>query len=105
MQLQKMTWGSAVWLLLALLLPMPAYAADQLSLQAQPLKLMDVYQQALAHDATLASALSTNRAAQEIIEQGKALYRPTVNFNAEANTLKSSFHYLSTSSTDRSQFE
>jgi len=105
MQLQKMTWRSAVWLLLALLLPMHAYAADQLSLQAQPLKLMDVYQQALAHDATLASALSTNRAAQEIIEQGKALYRPTVNFNAEANTLKSSFHYLSTSSTDRSQFE
>jgi len=105
MQLQKMTWRSAVWLLLALLLPMPAYAADQLSLQAQPLKLMDVYQQALAHDATLASALSTNRAAQEIIEQGKALYRPTVNFNAETNALKSSFHYLSTSSTDRSQFE
>ena len=104
-QLQKMTWRAAVWLLLALLLPMPAYAADQVSLQAQPLKLMDVYQQALAHDATLASALSTNRAAQEIIEQGKALYRPTVNFNAEINALKSSFHYLSTSSTDRSQFE
>jgi outer membrane protein len=104
-QLQKMTWRSAVWLLLALLLPMPAFAADQVSLQAQPLKLMDVYQQALAHDATLASALSTNRAAQEIIEQGKALYRPTVNFNAETNALKSSFHYLSTSSTDRSQFE
>ena len=100
-----MTWRSAVWLLLALLLPMPAFAADQVSLQAQPLKLMDVYQQALAHDATLASALSTNRAAQEIIEQGKALYRPTVNFNAETNALKSSFHYLSTSSTDRSQFE
>jgi outer membrane protein len=66
---------------------------------------MDVYQQALAHDASLASALSANRAAQEIIEQGKALYRPTVNFNAETNALKSSFHYLSTSSTDRSQFE
>jgi outer membrane protein len=104
-QLQKMTWRSAVWLLLALLLPMPAFAADQVSLQAQPLKLMDVYQQALAHDATLASALSTNRAAQEIIEQGKALYRPTVNFNAETNALKSSFHYLSTSRTDRAQFE
>jgi outer membrane protein len=84
---------------------MHAYAVDQLNLQAQPLKLMDVYQQALAQDATLASALSTNRAAQEIIEQGKALYRPTVNFNAETNALKSSFHYLSTSSTDRSQFE
>lgn len=100
-----MTWRSAVWLLPALLLSMPAYAAEQVSLQAQPLKLMDVYQQALAHDASLASALSANRAAQEIIEQGKALYRPTVNFNAETNALKSSFHYLSTSSTDRSQFE
>lgn len=100
-----MTWRSAVWLLLALLLSMPAYAAEPVSLQAQPLKLMDVYQQALAHDASLASALSANRAAQEIIEQGKALYRPTVNFNAETNALKSSFHYLSTSSTDRSQFE
>jgi outer membrane protein len=104
-QLQKMTWRSAVWLLPALLLSMPAYAAEPVSLQAQPLKLMDVYQQALAHDASLASALSANRAAQEIIEQGKALYRPTVNFNAETNALKSSFHYLSTSSTDRSQFE
>ena len=104
-QLQKMTWGSAVWLLPALLLSMPAYAAEPVSLQAQPLRLMDVYQQALAHDASLASALSANRAAQEIIEQGKALYRPTVNFNADTNALKSSFHYLSTSSTDRSQFE
>jgi outer membrane protein len=104
-QLQKMTWRSAVWLLPALLLSMPAYAAEPVSLQAQPLRLMDVYQQALAHDASLASALSANRAAQEIIEQGKALYRPTVNFNAETNALKSSFHYLSTSSTDRSQFE
>jgi outer membrane protein len=100
-----MTWRSAVWLLPALLLSMPAYAAEPVSLQAQPLRLMDVYQQALAHDASLASALSANRAAQEIIEQGKALYRPTVNFNAETNALKSSFHYLSTSSTDRSQFE
>jgi outer membrane protein len=104
-QLQKMTWRAAVWLLPALLLSMLAYAAEPVSLQAQPLKLMDVYQQALAHDASLASALSANRAAQEIIEQGKALYRPTVNFNAETNALKSSFHYLSTSSTDRSQFE
>ena len=105
MQLQKMTCRSAVWLLLAMLLPMHAYAADQVGLQAQPIKLMDVYQQALAHDATLASALSTNRAAQEIIEQGKALYRPTVNFNAEANTLKSNFYDFSESKTTKAQFE
>jgi outer membrane protein len=104
-QLQKMTWRSAVWLLPALLLSMPAYAAEPVSLQAQPLKLMDVYQQALAHDASLASALSANRAAQEIIEQGKALYRPTVNFNAETNALKSNFYDISRSETSKAQFE
>ena len=104
-QLQKMTWRSAVWLLPALLLSMPAYAAEQVSLQAQPLKLMDVYQQALAHDATLASALSANRAAQEIIEQGKALYRPTVNFNADTNTLQSNIHYLGTPGNKKSSFD
>ena len=104
-QLQKMTWRSAVWLLPTLLLSMPVYAAEPVSLQAQPLKLMDVYQQALAHDATLASALSANRAAQEIIEQGKALYRPTVNFNADTNTLQSNIHYLGTPGNNKSSFE
>lgn len=47
--------------------------------------LMDIYDRALAHDPALASALSANKAAQEIIEQGKALYRPVVNFNAGVN--------------------
>ena len=100
-----MTWRSAVWLLPALLLTMPAYAAEVVSLQAQPLSLMDVYQQALAHDASLASALSANRAAQEIIEQGKALYRPTVNFNADTNTLQSNIHYLGTPGNNKSSFD
>ena len=57
--------------------------------------LLDIYHQALAHDPTLASALSANKAAQEIIEQGKALYRPVVNFTADANTLKTHIRYLS----------
>ena len=56
--------------------------------------LLDIYHQALAHDPTLASALSSNKAAQEIIEQGKALYLPTVNFNASANTTQSYIRYL-----------
>jgi len=37
--------------------------------------LIEVYQQALENDPTLASALSANQAAQEAIEQAKALYR------------------------------
>jgi outer membrane protein len=55
---------------------------------------LDIYLQALAHDPTLASALSANKAAQEIIEQGKALYRPTVNFSAEASTSHTHIRYL-----------
>jgi outer membrane protein len=50
--------------------------------ESKPQSLLDIYNLALAHDATLASALVANQATQEIIEQGKALYRPVVNFNA-----------------------
>jgi outer membrane protein len=54
----------------------------------------------------LASALSANQAAQEIIEQSKALYRPTVNFNADANAIASDIRYLqSTTPAGRSNFE
>jgi len=55
--------------------------------------LIDIYQQALAHDPTLASALSANQAAQELIEQGKALYRPNVNFSAGAGATQSDIQY------------
>ena len=57
------------------------------------LSLIDVYHQALANDPVLASALNANKAAQEIIEQGKALYRPTVNFNAGVNSTRSNLAF------------
>ncbi|MDP3742767.1 MAG: TolC family outer membrane protein [Methylotenera sp.] len=77
-----------------------ANAADK------PYSLLDIYSQALAHDPTLASALSANQAAQEIIEQGKALYRPAVNFNAEVNAIRSDIRYLNSNlSSGRSNFE
>jgi len=59
--------------------------------------LLDVYQLALAHDPTLASASSSNQAAQEIIEQGKALYRPTVNFTAGATATQADIRYVNSS--------
>ena len=62
--------------------------------------LVDIYQEAMAHDPTLASALNANQAAQEIIEQAKALYRPTVNLNAGANATRSDIRFLDTSSTN-----
>ncbi len=60
----------------------------------KPQSLIDVYQQALARDPTLASALNANKAAQEIIEQAKALYRPTVNLSADASTSSTHIRYL-----------
>ena len=51
----------------------------------KPQSLIDIYNLALAHDPTLASALVANQATQEIIQQSKALYRPVVNFNAGTN--------------------
>ncbi|MEQ1599612.1 MAG: TolC family outer membrane protein [Methylotenera sp.] len=79
-------------LLLSVLFPASLLAAE--TQQATQQSLLDIYHQALAHDPTLASALSANKAAQEIIEQGKALYRPTVNFNADASTSATHIRYL-----------
>jgi len=63
------------------------YAEDK------PQSLVDIYNQALAHDSTLASALNANQAAQEIIQQGKALYLPVVNFNAGAQVSRTDIAY------------
>ena len=64
--------------------------------------LLAVYHQALANDPALASALSANKAAQEIIEQGKALYRPTVSFTAGVNNSRTKIRYLDSSLQDGS---
>jgi outer membrane protein len=90
--------------LLASWFPASLLAAE--TQQATQQSLLDIYHQALAHDPTLASALSANKAAQEIIEQGKALYRPTVNFNADASTSRTHIRYLeSTVPPGNSSFE
>jgi outer membrane protein len=60
---------------------------------SKPQSLMDIYNLALAHDPTLASALNANKASQELIEQAKALYRPVVNFSAEANAAQADVNY------------
>jgi outer membrane protein len=68
--------------------------------------LLAVYQQALANDPALASALSANKAAQEIIEQGKALYRPTINFTASASNSRTNIRYLDSNiASARSNFD
>ncbi len=69
-------------------------AMEPSSPQVEYQSLMDVYREALAHDPTLASALSTSKASQEIIEQGKALYRPRVNLNASTTASRTDFEIV-----------
>ena len=82
-----------------------AASALQANAEDKPFSLLDVYQQALAHDPTLASALNANKAAQEIIEQGKALYRPTVNFTAGTSATQSDIRYIGTGTNPFSRSE
>jgi outer membrane protein len=70
------------------------YAAEASPMSDKQESLLETYQQALSHDSTLASALSANQSAQELIEQGKALYRPSVNFSAGVNATQTDVRYL-----------
>jgi outer membrane protein len=56
--------------------------------------LLDIYQLALSHDPTWASARSANTAAQEKLEQGKALYRPTVTVSANTSHSDTDIRYI-----------
>jgi len=69
-------------------------AMEPSSTQVEYQSLMDIYREALAHDPTLASALSTSKASQEIIEQGKALYRTRVNLNASTTASRTDFEIV-----------
>ena len=81
--------GLAIALLCANNLLMPTAFAE-----IKPQSLVDIYNLALAHDPTLASALNANQAAQEMIEQSKALYRPVVNFNAGGNATITNISFM-----------
>lgn len=71
--------------------------------------LLDIYQLALKNDAALASATYENKAAQELVEQAKSLYRPNVNFNATVSASQTDIRFLSGNnpfrSDGRSSFE
>ncbi|MDD2724601.1 MAG: TolC family outer membrane protein [Methylovulum sp.] len=73
-----------------------AAIANSTGTASKPQSLMAIYNLALAHDPTLASALNANKAAQELIEQAKALYRPIVNFSAGANASQTDVRYKGT---------
>ena len=67
-----------------------------LSQAAEPQQsLVDIYQLAVERDPTWSAARNANLAAQEKLEQGKALYRPTVTFSSNASRTESDIRYLS----------
>lgn len=74
--------ASCLWL------PHASWAASQ--------SLLDIYQEAKANDPVLASAGSANQAAQEIIEQAKAGYRPVVNLTAGASASQTDLKIIGT---------
>jgi outer membrane protein len=81
-------------LVISLIYATSTWATSVVAGDDKPQSLADIYNQALAHDPTLASALSANQAAQEIIEQGKALYRPQVNFNAGTSASRTDVNFF-----------
>lgn len=94
------------WLLLSTLCHVGTALSANEPMSAHSENLLDIYHQALANDPELASALSANKAAQEIIEQGKALYRPTVNFSAGVNNRRTNIRFLEPNITGgRSNFD
>lgn len=64
-----------------------------LSVQAATPGLLDIYLQAKQSDPQLAAAGHGNQAAQELIEQAKATYRPSLNLTASANTNHTDLKY------------
>ena len=80
--------------ILGLLLISMSSLAPLLSLAADEQNLLDIYQIAVNSDPTWAAARSGNLAAQEKIEQGKALYRPTVNVTSDATHSETDIRYL-----------
>ncbi len=60
--------------------------------------LLDIYHLAISKDPTLASARSSNKAVQEKLVQGKALYRPTVTFDAKADHSETDISYTGSNS-------
>ncbi len=85
---------SAIFLMISFVLTSTFAMAEDVQPRKKSQTLLDIYQQALRNDPQLASALNANKAAQEIIEQGKALYRPVINFTASANNSRTDVRFL-----------
>jgi outer membrane protein len=85
----------ALWMFSLVILALGQVQAEETQ------NLQQIYQQALTQDPILASAKSGNRAMQEKLVQGNALYLPTINFNAGATASQTDIKYIGSSSVFR----
>lgn len=85
----------ALWMFSLVMLALGQVQAEETQ------NLQQIYQQALSQDPVLASAKSGNRAMQEKLVQGNALYLPTINFNAGATASQTDIKYIGSSSVFR----
>lgn len=75
-------------------IPLLALAISNTAHAEKGQNLLDIYEIAISSDPTLSAARHGNLAMQEKIEQGKALYRPTVNFTTDASHSETDIRYL-----------
>ncbi len=85
----------ALWMFSLVILALGQVQAEETQ------NLQQIYQQALTQDPVLASAKNGNRAMQEKLVQGNALYLPTINFNAGATASQTDIKYIGSSSVFR----
>lgn len=85
----------ALWMFSLIMLALGQVQAEETQ------NLQQIYQQALTQDPVLASAKNGNRAMQEKLVQGNALYLPTINFNAGATASQTDIKYIGSSSVFR----
>lgn len=71
------------------LLALPVIAQPQ-----QQQNLLEIYQQAVTSDPTLAAARSANQATQERLAQARSLFFPTINFVMDATRTTTDIRYL-----------
>ncbi len=91
------TYFSAILLLLSLstiVNSAESVETDSQTVTRKKQSLLDIYLLAQQNDPTWAAARFSNTAAQEKFEQGKALFRPTVNFNSSYTRSNTDIRYI-----------
>ena len=70
---------------------------SQISQAQETIDLISLYQEALRNDSLLSSARFQNKAAQELVKQGKSLFLPSISMNASFDKQNKERKFLTSS--------